>query len=58
MARVAMSLLGPTLPTWTVQQDGSYPGYTGRGANAVERAARDPNLPPTVHPSSPTTSLS
>jgi hypothetical protein len=24
-----MSLAGPTLPTWAMQQVGVYPGYTG-----------------------------
>jgi hypothetical protein len=40
-----MSLIGPTLPTWTLQQVGSYPGYTGRDANVVAKAAFDPTLP-------------
>src|SRR5882672_7136280 len=33
---------GPTLPTWAVQQVGGNQGYTGRGANVVAKAARDP----------------
>ncbi len=37
-----MSALGPILPTWAVQQVVGYLGYTGRGANTVARAARDP----------------
>ena len=38
----AMSLAGPTLPTSTVPQVGSYLRYTGRDANVVQTAARDP----------------
>ena len=38
----AMSLAGPTLPTWTVPQVGSYLRYTGRDANIVAEAALDP----------------
>jgi len=34
--------VGPTLPTWTVPQVGSYLRYTGRDANVVQTAARDP----------------
>ena len=37
----AMSLAGPTLPTSTVPQVGSYLRYTGRDANVVQTAARD-----------------
>jgi Activator of Hsp90 ATPase homolog 1-like protein len=37
-----MSPCGPSLPTWTVQQVGSYLRYTGRDANVVQTAARDP----------------
>ena len=33
---------GPTLPTWALQQVGSYLGYTGRDPNLVAKAARDP----------------
>src|SRR5258708_7207604 len=33
---------GPTLPTWAVDQVGSYPGYAGRGADVVQTAAHDP----------------
>ena len=29
--------------TWALQQVGSYPGYTGRDANVVAKAAFDPN---------------
>jgi hypothetical protein len=38
-----MSLIGPTQPTWAVQQVGSYLRYTGRDANTVAKAARGPN---------------
>jgi hypothetical protein len=38
----AMAGCGPTLPTWVVQQVGSYHGYTGRDANAVATAAHGP----------------
>jgi hypothetical protein len=31
--------LGPRLPTWALQQVGSYLGYSGRGANAFGKAA-------------------
>ncbi len=34
--------VGPTLPTWALQRVGSYREYTGRGANVVRKAARDP----------------
>ncbi len=37
-----ISLPGPTLLTWAVQRVGSYLRYTGRGADSVARAARDP----------------
>src|SRR6266481_8105677 len=37
-----MSVIGPTLPTWALQQVGSYLGYTGRDANVVAKAALDP----------------
>jgi len=37
-----MTAPGPTLPTWTLQQVVGYLGYTGRGANAVAKAALDP----------------
>jgi hypothetical protein len=37
-----MSGIGPTQPTWAVQQVGSYLGYTGRGAGVVAKAAFDP----------------
>ena len=36
---------GPTLPTWALQQVGSYPGYAGRDPNLVAKAARDPKRP-------------
>ena len=45
----AMSLAGPTLPTWTVPQVGSYLRYTGRDANVVQTAARDPQRKSSVH---------
>jgi hypothetical protein len=37
-----MSESGPTLPTWALQQVGSYLGSSGRDANVVATAARDP----------------
>jgi len=37
-----MSGPGPTLPTWALQQVGGYLRYTGRAANIVAEAARDP----------------
>ena len=37
-----MSGLGPTQPTWAVQQVVGYLGYTGRGAGVVAKAAFDP----------------
>jgi len=40
--RRAMSLSGPTLPTWALQQVVGYLRYTGRHANVVGKAARDP----------------
>ena len=43
-----MSGIGPTQPTWAVQQVGSYLGYTGRGASVVAKAAFDPKLPSTA----------
>ena len=36
---------GPTLPTWALQQVVGYLRYTGRDANAVAKAALDPNRP-------------
>jgi hypothetical protein len=33
---------GPRLPTWVLQQVGSYLGYTGRDAGVVSTAAHDP----------------
>jgi hypothetical protein len=48
LAMVHSSELGPTLPTWAVQQIGSYRWYTGRDVNALGKAAFDPKLPPTV----------
>jgi hypothetical protein len=33
---------GPRLPTWALQQVGSYLGYTGRDVNVVAKAALDP----------------
>jgi hypothetical protein len=37
-----MSVSGPRLPTWAMQQVGSYLGYTGRDANVSAEAALDP----------------
>src|SRR5712692_7424163 len=34
---ILTSLIGPTLPTWAVQQVGSYLGYTGRDADLLQR---------------------
>src|SRR5258707_8767917 len=39
---VLESGFGPTLPTWALQQVVGYLRYTGRDANAVAKAARDP----------------
>ena len=39
-----MSGRGPILPTWAAQQVVSYLGCSGRDANAVARAAGDPEL--------------
>jgi hypothetical protein len=39
-----MSLDGPALPTWALQQVGGLQGYTGRAANVVAKAALDPKL--------------
>jgi len=36
---------GPMLPTWAMQQVGSFLGYTGRGANVVAKAAHGPLVP-------------
>jgi hypothetical protein len=36
---------GPRLPTWAVQQVGSYLGYTGRDVDVVMTAAHDPEPP-------------
>jgi len=44
-----MSANGPTLPTWAVPQVGSYLGYTGRDANVVTKAARDPFETVAIH---------
>jgi len=33
--------IGPTLPTWAVQQVVGYLGYTGRTANVIAKAALD-----------------
>jgi len=38
---VGSSQSGPTLPTFAVQQVGSYVGCSGRCANVVAKAARD-----------------
>jgi hypothetical protein len=40
-----MSPCGPTLPTWALQQVGSYLGYTGRAADTLATVARGPALP-------------
>jgi len=40
-----MAGIGPTLPTWALQQVVGYLRYTGRDANVVAKAARDPKLP-------------
>src|SRR5258707_5324330 len=39
---------GPTLPTWALQQVGSYLRHTGRDANIVAVAALAPKLPSTA----------
>jgi len=39
---VGWSGYGPTLPTWALQQVVGYLRYTGRDANVVTQAARDP----------------
>src|SRR5258708_17724127 len=39
---VATAAFGPTLPTWALQQVGSYLGYTGRAANVFATGALDP----------------
>jgi hypothetical protein len=41
----AMTGFGPRLPTWALQQVGSYLGYTGHQINVVVTAARDPKRP-------------
>ncbi len=41
---VRQSALGPTLPTWALQQVVGYLRYTGRDANGVTTAARNPEL--------------
>jgi hypothetical protein len=35
MACARISAYGPILPTWALQQVGSYLGYSGRNANIV-----------------------
>src|SRR5258708_3806078 len=40
-----MAAIGPTLPTWALQQVGNYRGYTGRSANVVAKATPDPKPP-------------
>jgi len=40
--RTSAFVLWPTLPTFAAQEVGSYLGYTGRAANVVATAARDP----------------
>jgi hypothetical protein len=39
---MTISGVGPTLPTWALQQVGSYLRHTGRDANIVAVAALDP----------------
>ncbi len=39
-----MSVAGLTLPTWSLQQVGSYLRYTGLDANVIAEAACDPNV--------------
>jgi hypothetical protein len=43
VAALQESVHGPILPTWALQQVGSYLGYTGRDGNIVATAAHDPN---------------
>jgi hypothetical protein len=40
--RTRLLLLGPRLPTWPLQQVGSYLGLSGRVANPFGKAAHDP----------------
>jgi hypothetical protein len=47
-----MAAIGPTLPTWALQQVVGYLRYTGRDANVVAKAALDPKQPPPVDPAS------
>ena len=47
-----MAAIGPTLPTFAVQQVVGYLGYTGRTPNAVSKAAHDPTRKWRVHRSS------
>jgi len=44
-----MSGIGPTLPTWALQQVVGYRGYSGRDANVVAEAALDPSRTASVH---------
>jgi hypothetical protein len=44
-----MTTPGPTLPTGALQQGVGCLRYTGRDANVVAKAARDPFRTPTVH---------
>jgi len=44
LIRSIIHSLGPVLPSFAAQQVGSCLGYTGRGANAFGKAARDPNV--------------
>jgi len=46
-----MAGIGPTLPTWGLQQVVGYLRYTGRDADVVAKAALDPKPPP-VDPAS------
>src|SRR5260370_5305215 len=41
MRAVMMTASGPRLPTWALQQDGGYLGYTGHAPNVVATAAHD-----------------
>jgi hypothetical protein len=44
IAGAGTTAVGPTLPTWACNKIGSYLGYTGRGPNALGKAALDPNV--------------
>jgi hypothetical protein len=53
--KITTSEFGPGLPTCAVQQVGSYLGYSGRGATAFGKAARDPKLTFRIDPLPPRT---